>query len=127
MWVEDEDSVNLNLICQQLNKYQNWKTELFIIAFSQSNLLSFLKENGSPFDEDRNEVKRQIRIGLFTHLIILIIIIGLVFGALYQLDFLVKIITGTALIIGYLAMSIKYSLNLFIPASNKIKTSTDNN
>ncbi len=127
MWDNDTYNVDLGLICQQLIGLKNLKMKLFIIAFSQSNiLLSTFKEKDYIFDEDIHEVKRQIRLGLYTHLFILIFVIGITFAVVNGINLWTGVLIGAVLLISYAIMALKDALKLFTPASKRIKTSTNN-
>ena len=90
---------------------------LFMICLVQANFMAAWSEHFYIFDEDEREVRRQLKIGIMTHLtlIVLFLLTSILFNQ----------IISAALIIGYCIWTIKWTLDGYKPIENKIKTTVN--
>lgn len=115
-WDENHTDLELNIMCEEIvkrsiNKKPLITVRLFLICFLQANFLSGFKEKFYVFDEDEQEVKRQLRICFFSHLFVLIVIF----------IFTPTLIGKGILSFAYIAVSIKWCLELFRPIKKRLK------
>lgn len=90
------------------------RKQLFLICLTYANFTTVFTEHFALFDEDEKEVRRQLNLGLKTHIstVILIMLTALFFNPIYKL----------LLLVVYLFWILKYAIEWYKPISNRIKT-----
>ncbi|WP_242917414.1 hypothetical protein [Pontibacter liquoris] len=71
---EDLEAINKAIVTKAYGRKYKALAELFLICFLQANIGVGFKEKYYVFDEDESEVRRQLRLCLYTHLIIFILL-----------------------------------------------------
>ena len=123
MWDEDSHNNDLNIMAHQVVvNLGNHQLILLLICYSQSSILSGFTDKWNLFDEDKEEIYRQIRLGAISHIITFAIIAFIPFWFQVAIESTLKfgLFLGAILLVGYLYLSIKISFEYFIPNNNRI-------
>lgn len=113
-WDMNYHHADLRTITNELKKRVSRKkilSTLFIVCLIQANFSEAFSEHFSPFDEDEKEIRRQLKIGVSTHLTIIFMI-----GLLYLLKPLIPLIV----IVVYLLFTFNWAISWFKQTSKLI-------
>lgn len=113
-WDDKATAMELDILCKELSERGHNKgllsARLFLVCFLQANFGATFKEKFYVFDEDEQEVRRQLRLGFFTHLAISMVII-----------MLVPTITAKCILLTiYILATAKWSLDFLRPVNKRL-------
>lgn len=113
-WDMNHHHADLTAIANELkNRISRKKirSTLFIVCVIQANLLEAFSEHFYPFDEDEKEIRRQLKIGISTHLTVILII-----SLLYFMNSLIPLVV----VIAYLIFTFNWAISGFKQTSKLI-------